>query len=102
MIFINCSWVSTRWQRSVNLHTGRKETKNYTHDKKLYAKNTKIHKTQKAKRKKEENKYKSNKKNIKLVIRRQQRGKTQKRITIRQHNIQKPTYRLRKYKSTPF
>jgi hypothetical protein len=29
MIFINCDWVSTRWQFSVNLHINIKETTIY-------------------------------------------------------------------------
>jgi len=38
MIFIDCSWVSTRWQWSVNLYKSRKETAVYKrrNDKKQY------------------------------------------------------------------
>jgi hypothetical protein len=38
IVFIYCSWVSTRWQRSVNLYKNRRERQ-------LYRKGEAIHKT---------------------------------------------------------
>jgi hypothetical protein len=55
MIFIDCSWVSTRWQGSVDIYKNRKETaqkeKQYT---KQYTNNTKT--IQKIRKHKVENK----------------------------------------------
>jgi hypothetical protein len=72
MIRYICKWVSTRWQWSVNKYTDRKETTIYT--RRNNTQNTE-HVTQKAKHTKEEEKHKSNNKNIKRVIRTQQRTK---------------------------
>jgi hypothetical protein len=41
----------------------------------------------------------NNNKNLKRVIRTYQRARDTKEITIRQHIIQKPTYKLHKYRS---
>ena len=62
MLFIDCDWVSTRWQWSVNLYKIRKETakmeKQYT---KKYQNNIKTQNTQNIKKNtKEEDRYKKN------------------------------------------
>jgi len=36
MIFIDCNWVSTRWQWSVDLYKNRKETASYMQKEKQY------------------------------------------------------------------
>ena len=56
MIFTDCSWVSTRWQWSVNLYKNRKET---SQKEKQYTKDTKTtQKTQSTKQKKKKRKQK--------------------------------------------
>ena len=62
---IHCSWVSTRWQWSVNLYTNRKETTKY-----VRRNNTKTQNTLNRKRNVQNKKEANNKKNTKRVIRR--------------------------------